>query len=133
MRPAIAIMAELITKIDERTGKPVIEDAPALAQFCFENGYVLLGTDLGGKGVKLELVHKNDAGGAIILPPKKAAECADWLMDTIGQVKPALPDELPAILRRIVRQTRLGPVLKRGDKKKIQDALRLLRKQCAKN
>jgi hypothetical protein len=126
-------MAELITKIDERTGKPVIEDSPALAQFFYENGFLLLGTDLGNHGVKIELVHKNEAGGAIILPPKQAAKCAGWLLDTLGQPKPTLPDELPAILRRIVRQKRLGHALKRGDKKKIQDALQLLKKQQAKN
>ena len=45
-------MAELITKIDERTGKPVIEDQSALEQFCNQNGYALLGTDMGGKGIK---------------------------------------------------------------------------------
>jgi hypothetical protein len=122
-------VAELIIRIDSKTGKPVIEDRPALSEFSYENGYVFRGTDLGGLGVKIELVHKEkeEGGGAIILPPGKAQECAKWLLKTLGQIYPSLPEELPDILKKIVKRKEATRILERGDKKKIKDALRLLK------
>jgi len=120
-------MPELITKIECSTRKPLTGNQAALPQFCFENGYVLQGTDLGGRGVKLELVDKHEGAASIILPPRKAEECAKWLLRTLGQTKYTLPDELPAILQRIIRQKQLSSKLRRGEKKKIQDTLKVLK------
>ena len=120
-------MAELVIRIDDRSGEPVTENRPSLSEFRYENGYVFRGTDLGGMGVKIELLHKDEGGGAIILPPGKAQECAQWLLETLGQPRPDLPEDLPEILRKIVRRKEASRLLERGDKKKIKDALRLLK------
>lgn len=126
-------MQEAVAQIDSRTGKPVTEENPALPEFCYENGYTFFGTDLGGTGVKIELVNKHEGGGAIILPPNKAEECANWLLGTLAQKGLGLPKELPDVLARIVSQKGLSRVLKRGDKKKIKDALRVLKKWQSRN
>jgi hypothetical protein len=123
----IEVMAELVTGVDERTGGPVIEDRSAMAEFRYENGYALLGTDLGKHGVKIELRHKDEDVAAIILPPEQARQCAGWLLGTLGQDGHNLPQELPDILRRIIKRKQPGPILDHGDKKKIQDTLRVLR------
>ncbi|MHC4617872.1 MAG: hypothetical protein ACYTEQ_08980 [Planctomycetota bacterium] len=122
-------MAELVIRIDDRTGEPVTENRPSLSEFRYENGYVFCGTDLGGLGVKIELLHKEkeEGGGAIILPPGKARECAKWLLTTLGQTHPHLPKELPEILKKIIKRKEATRILERGDKKKIRDALRLLK------
>lgn len=122
-------MVELITKIDEMTGKPIIEEQSALSGFRYENGYMFSATDLGNKGVKVELVHKQDDGGAIILPPRKAEECGRWLLQTLGQRHHNLPEELLDVLDRLAKRKGLHRILKWGDKKKIKNSLKLLRSQ----
>jgi hypothetical protein len=99
----------------------------ALSAFSFENGYRFSATDLGNQGVKINLSHEADGGGAIILPPRKVAECGRWLLNTLGQDRLGLPRELTDILERLSREKAVGRVLKRGDKKKIKDALKVLR------
>lgn len=126
-------MREIITRIDTKTGEPIVEERPALSVFYYEDGYTLLGTDLGGLGVKIELMHKHEGGGAVILPPHKAQECAQWLLRTLGQVNQSLSKELPDILERVIEQRGPAQVLKRGDKKKIKDALKVLRKQASRS
>jgi len=126
-------MAEASLKTSNHTAKPVGATRGALPEFAYENGYVFRGTDLGGHGVKIELLHQNQDGGAIILPPAKAAECANWLLQTIGQPKPSLPDELPVILERIIKQKELRRGLKRGEKKKLEDALKVLQSAKRRN
>jgi len=126
-------MREIITIIDSKTGEPVVEERPALSGFYYEDGYTLLGTDLGGLGVKMELMRKHKGGGAVILPPHKARECAQWLQRTLGQVNQSLPKELPDVLERIIEQEGLAPVLKRGDKKKIKDVIKILKAQQGEN
>ncbi|MHC4528286.1 MAG: hypothetical protein ACYTEX_11890 [Planctomycetota bacterium] len=101
----------------------------AISEFCYENGYALSVTDLGNKGVKIELGHEYGDGGAIILPPEKAKECAKWLLRTIGQIKHSPLKELCDILQRLMREKALGQALQRGEKKKIAEAVRLLRIQ----
>jgi len=105
----------------------MIKNRNCLSEFCYENGYVLRGTDLGGLGVKIELVHEDQGGGAIILPPGKAQECAGWLLQTLGQSHQNLPEELADILERIVTRKELSQILRRSDKKKLRDALRALK------
>jgi hypothetical protein len=101
----------------------------ALPEFRYQDGYTLWATDLGKRGVKIELVHTQDVGGAIILPPKKAGECGKWLLETLGQDRLGLPTELSDILERLAKQKASGRILKRGDKKKIKDALKVLKRQ----
>ncbi len=109
------------------TGKPVRRRFPALSGFCYRNGYTFQATDLGSRGVKLELFHEHEAGGAIILPPKEVGQCGRWLLQTLGQDRHGLPEELREILKRLSSQREASRVLRRGDKKKIKDALRVLR------
>jgi len=120
-------MQEIITKIDDKTGSPVVEKCVALAGFLFEDGYIFSATDLGKKGVKIELSHKDEDSAAVILPPQKAEECARWLLQTLEQPNRDLLRELPDILKRLTKQKGLGQALQRGDKKKIRDAVKILR------
>lgn len=59
----------------ESTGQLTTQEKAALHEFSYSDGYRFLGTDLGGLGVKLELVDKQQDAAAIILPPAKAKEC----------------------------------------------------------
>ncbi len=126
-------MREIITGIDDRTGEPITEKYSSLARFCYESGYVLLGTDMGNEGVKIELVREHEDGRAIILPPKTAKECGKWMLRTLGRVGRNLPEELPDILERLTKQKRVDRILKRGEKKKIKDAIKVLKKQLPRN
>ncbi|MHC4061555.1 MAG: hypothetical protein ACYSUC_01240 [Planctomycetota bacterium] len=101
----------------------------ALSAFRFENGYTFSATDLGNQGVKVELAHEHQNGGAIILPPAKAQEYAKWILRTIAQREHNSLKELPDILKRLMQQKAIGRMLQRGDKKKIREALRLLKTQ----
>jgi hypothetical protein len=109
------------------TGKIVKRGFPALSGFCYRNGYTFQATDLGNRGVKIELFHEHEAGGAIILPPKEVGQCGRWLLRTLGQDRHGLPEELREILKRLSSQQGASRVLRRGDKKKIKDAIRVLR------
>ncbi len=111
------------------TVKLSTQEKAALREFSYSDGYRFLGTDLGGLGVKLELVDKEQDAAAIILPPAKAKECARWLLRTIGQQEQRLPKELPDILERLAKVKSASTKLKRGDKKKIKDAIEVLKKQ----
>lgn len=121
-------MVRLTEQIDEK-GPLLVKERPALSEFCYENGYLLSVTDLGNQGVKVELVHEHQHGGAIILPPAKAEECAKWLLRTIGQIKYSPLKELSDILQRLMREKALGQILQRGENKKIREALKLLKIQ----
>ena len=125
-------MLELITRIDDKAGKPVTKELSVLSGFCYEDGYVFSATDLGKRGVKIELVHGQEDGGAIILPPRKAKECGRWLLQTLGQTGLGFPKELPDILDRLVQEKKSGQVLRWGDKKKIKDTVKVLRSQPSK-
>ncbi len=120
-------MTERMATVTDSMGKPIIRDHPALSQFCFENGYEFRGTLLGSKGVKIELVHKDDREAAIILPPAEARQCARWLLGTTDRQDRSLPKDLAEILQRIINIKKPHPALKRGDKRKIKDALRALK------
>ena len=97
-----------------------------LPAFIFRNGYTLETSDLGNSGVKIELLHENDAVAAIILPPKEVGEFGRWLLQTLGQDRYGLPKELPEILSRLSKQKKATQILRRGDKTRIRDALKVL-------
>ncbi|MHC4647387.1 MAG: hypothetical protein ACYTBJ_17995 [Planctomycetota bacterium] len=121
-------MVGLTERIDEN-GRPLINNKAAISDFCYESGFVLSATDMGNQGVKIALVHESQDGGAIVLPPKKAEECGKWLLQTIGQRSYDPLKELSGILKRLMREKALGQMLQRGDKKKIREAIRLLKIQ----
>jgi hypothetical protein len=107
----------------------VAQQFSALPGFRYCNGYTFRATDLGKQGVKIELTHEKDVGAAIILPPKEVGQCGRWLLKTLGQDCHGLPKELPDILQRLTGQKGTERILEWGDKKKIKDALKVLRKQ----
>jgi len=120
-------MVTLTARIDDKNSLTAAQKRSAIAGFSYQNGYLLSATDMGNQGVKIELAHHQQDSGAIILPPAKAKECARWLLQTIAQRNQNPLNDLPDILGRLVKQKQSGSVLKRGDKKKIREALRLLK------
>ncbi|UCG58127.1 MAG: hypothetical protein JSU70_01210 [Phycisphaerales bacterium] len=113
--------------MDEHPGRQLSGAKPALAPFTYRNGYILSASDLGKGGVKLTLSHDRDSGAAIILPPDKVHECGRWLLQTMQQDVRGLPVEIRDILRRVTDSRSASRILRHGDKKKIRDALRVLR------
>jgi hypothetical protein len=120
-----AFSAGVDSEIDRRISKP----DGSLPGFYYQDGYALWVTDLGNRGVKIELAHTQDNGGAIILPPKKAGECGVWMLQTLGQDPNGLPQDLPDILERIARLKASNTIFRRGDKTKIVEALKTLRRR----
>jgi hypothetical protein len=106
---------------------------PSLPAFLYEDGYTLSATDLGKAGVKIELSHKYNLGAAIILPPKQVGECGRWLLETLEQDSNGLPKQLAGVLERLSRQSGSRARLERGDKKKMKDALRALKRQSTRS
>jgi len=51
----------MVAEIDCKTGEPVIRERPILEQFCYEGGYTLALTDLASQGVKVEILHPDEA------------------------------------------------------------------------
>ena len=116
----------------ENRNRPSRVPRSALPPYSYEDGYTFSVTDLGKLGVKIELKHRYDTAGAIILPPKEVAKCGRWMLETLEQESNGMPKELHGILERLSRQSGFKPTLKRGDKKKIKDALKVLNSQRAK-
>jgi hypothetical protein len=110
-------MVRLTEQIGEK-GPLLAKKRSVLSEFCYENGYRLSVTDLGNEGVKIELVHEYKDGGAI-----------KYLLQTIRQIKYSPLKELANILQRLMREKSLGQILQRGEKKKIREAVRLLKIQ----
>ena len=119
-------MDELITIIDENMDEAIADETSALTRFSYQNGYLLSVIDLGKHGVKIELRHQTDAA-AIILPPEEAKQCATWLLNTISLNNHNSLGELPAILQRLIKHKQSKRILEHGDKKKIKDAIKLLK------
>jgi len=114
--------------IGEDSPKPANPiSSSSLPPFAFGSGYSLKAFDLGNAGVKLELHHNGDAEAAIILPPPEVANLGQWLLRTLGQDKHGFPVELGGILERLSKPNLKLPILERGDKKRIKEALRALR------
>jgi len=126
-------MSQASVTLKANTRRSVTNASKALPEFCYENGYSFRGKDLGREGVKIELVHQYHGGGSIIMPPSEAKQCANWLLRTIGQQPSELPDELADILQRIIKHKHVREQLKRGEKKKIQDAVKVLRDRQKEN
>lgn len=120
-------MPEVMMKTDEKMDELLFEADSAMSTFSYESGYTLKGKDLGDRGVKLELFGEDEEGRAIILPPGKAQECGKWLLQTIGEEAHRLPRDLPEILQRLILQKGPSKRLKRGDKTKVQQAIRVLK------
>jgi hypothetical protein len=114
------------TATGSRADHKLSRQHPSLSGFQYQNGYRLSATDLGKQGVKIELLHRDDAEAAIILPPKEVGKYGKWLLQTLGQDRYGLPKELPDILKRLSKQKGAETVLQRGDKKRIGDALKTL-------
>jgi hypothetical protein len=120
-------MEKTTIKIDYKTGSTIIEKHAALAGFLFEDGYIFSATDLGKNGVKIELSHRAEDSAAVILPVQKVEECGRWLLQTIGQSNRDFLKELLSIFKKLTKQKGLGIALQRGDKKKISDAIKMLK------
>jgi hypothetical protein len=99
----------------------------SLPPFAFGSGYSLRAFDLGNTGVKLELQHNGGTEAAIILPPREVGNLGRWLLRTLGQDEHGFPVELGGILERLSKTNLKYPILERGDKKRIKEALRALR------
>ncbi len=121
-------MERLSLRIGDEPKKSINQMYTPFSSFRYEDGYTFSVIDLGTKGVKIELNRAYDVGAAIILPPEKVRDCGRWLLQTIGQNSHGLPKELLAILAGIVRHEKSGQILQRGDKTKIRDALKVLRR-----
>ena len=125
-------MDEMITIIDENMDEAIADETSALTRFSYQNGYLLSVIDLGKRGVKIELRHQADAA-AIILPPAEAKQCATWLLNTISLNNHNSLAELPAILQRLIKHKQSRRILEHGDKKKIKDAIKVLKHKPSKN
>ncbi len=101
----------------------------SLPAFLYEDGYTISATDLGKSGVKIELSHNYNIGGALILPPEQVEKCGRWLLETLEQDSNGLPKQLTDILERLSKQSGFKAKLERGDKKKMKDALKVLKRQ----
>ena len=107
--------------------RPTKRKSSSLPPFVYENGYCLAVSDLGRVGVKLTLSHDGDVGAAILLPPKAVETFGKWLLRTLGQDEYGFPVELGGILERLSKTKAKQSFFERGDKKRIQQALRALR------
>ena len=121
-------MESLSLRIGHESGKPINRMYAAFSTFRYEDGYKLSAIDLGLRGVKIELNQEYDAGAAIILPPNKVQDCGKWLLQTLGQDSHGLPRDLSDILTRLITHKKAAQIFERGDKTKIKDALKLLRR-----
>ena len=121
-------MERISLRIGDKPEKPIHEMYTALSAFRYEDGYAFSAIDLGTQGVKIELNRAYDVGAAIILPPEKVRDCGRWFLQTIGLNSHGLPKELTDILQRLITHKKAGQILQRGDKTKIKDALKVLRR-----
>lgn len=116
--------------IGHDSGGPVNRKSSSLPPFQYEAGYSLNISDLGGAGVKLELSHNGDVGAAVMLPPEMVQDLGRWLLRTLGQDEYGFPVELGGILERLSKAKQTNPVLQRGDKTRIREALRVLKSEA---
>lgn len=125
-------MVKLTVQTGNSPNKRLKRTSAALPPFRYEDGYTFSASDLGKLGVKIELNHEYDTGVAIVLPPGKVGEFGKWLLETLEQESNGLPKQLCDILERLSKQSGFKPTLQRGDKKKIKDALKVLKSQSSK-
>ena len=113
--------------VGQNSEKPVNCTTSSLPSFVYGNGYSLTASDLGSGGVKLELGCRGDVGAAILLPPEEVGNLGRWLLQTLGQDQYGFPFEIREILERLSKAPAPSEILERGDKKRIKEALRVLR------
>ncbi len=113
--------------IGQESGEPLVHKSSSLPPFQYEAGYCLSVSDRGCAGVKLELSHNGDVGAAVMLPPETVQDLGRWLLRTLGQDEHGFPVELSGILERISKAKKTNPILQRGDKTRIREAIRALR------
>ncbi len=121
-------MIELTAELSKHTSKLDTFERDALPGYSYQNGFLFSATDLGNNGIKIEFSHENDVAAAIILPPYAVAQCGRWMLETLGQDKHGLPNGLSDILRRLSKHRGIERSLERGDKTRIKDAIRVLRR-----
>ena len=121
-------MERLSLRTGEEPKKPINQMYAAFSAFRYKDGYTFSAIDLGTRGVKVELNQEYDVGAAVILPPEKVRDCGRWLLQTLGQNSYGLPEELTDILQRVISHEKSAIILQRGDKTKIKDALKVLRR-----
>jgi hypothetical protein len=124
----VKISAQTSAKSNER----LKFTSDALPPFQYEGGYTLSASDLGKLGVKIELNNEYEHGMAIILPPRKVGEYGRWLLGTLEQDGNGLPKQLYEILERLSEQKGMRLNIRRGDKKKLKDALKVLKSHKSK-
>lgn len=105
--------------------------------FSYESGYLLEGIDMGFyDGVKLSLNHPQyesrppegrDEQAAILLPPAEADRLAKWLMNSMGQMIPHLPNKLPAILKRLSSANGDKIKFRKGDKAALKQTVLIMK------
>lgn len=98
-------------------------------RFTFAAGYELAVVDMGGEGVRLELSHRYEGNGAIILPPEVAEELGRWLLSSLGQTVSKLPNRLEETLKRILVGKRFEP----GDKNRLRETINVLKTYVKEN
>ncbi len=122
-------METLSLRVADKPKKQIKDMYAALSGFTYKDGYTLSAIDLGDHGIKIELSRAYDVGAAIILPPDQVRECGRWMLKSLGQNSLGLSTELVDVLQRIIRHEKASKILERGDKKKIKDALKVLRRE----
>jgi hypothetical protein len=119
---------EYVTNIERETGEPVIELFSIMERFSYESGYLLECIDLGlSSGVKIVLSHPQYDEATILLDNETTTDLAFWLLKTMGQKIPSLPNKLPITIKSILDQKGMNVKLKRGDKKIFEQTMNVLR------
>ncbi len=123
-RTALEEIHDILSTESEKT---LTSSRGVLPGFTYQDGFSLSATDLGNNGIKIEFFPDNDVAAAIVLPPRAVAQCGRWLLETLGRDKHGLPNGLSDILRRLSKHKGIERSLERGDKKRIKEAIRVLR------
>ena len=125
-------MVKLSARTSAKSNERLKITSDALPPFQYEDGYTLSARDWGKLGVKIELNNEYEHGMAIILPPRQVGKYGRWLLGTLEQDSNGLPKQLYEILERLSGQKGMMLNLRRGDKKKIKDALKVLKSHKSK-
>jgi hypothetical protein len=125
-------MVKLSAQTSAKSNERLKFRSSALPPFQYKDGYTLSASDLGKLGVKIELNNEYEHGMAIILPPGQVGECGRWLLGTLEQDSNGLPKQLCEILERLSGQKGMKLNLRRGDKKKLKEALKVLKSHKSK-
>jgi hypothetical protein len=125
-------MVTLSARTSAKSNERLKITSAALPPFRYEDGYTLSASDWGKLGVKIELNNEYEHGMAIILPPGQVGKYGRWLLGTLEQDSNGLPKQLCEILERLGGQKGMKLNLRRGDKKKLKEALKALKSHKSK-